>query len=78
MGITSTGVIIKVQGKDYGMHDACADLLISALIDAGYSVMDDDMPAVIIGPLFADASEWTCAHSRCVARCTTLTTVSPR
>ena len=65
MGITASGVIIRVQGRDYGMHDVCADDLVSQLVSAGYSVMDDDMPARIIGPLFADASEWTCAHSAC-------------
>ena len=65
MGITASGVIIRVQGRDYGMHDVCADDLVSQLVSAGYSVMDDDMPARIIGPLFADASEWTCAHSGC-------------
>ena len=67
MGITAAGVIIRVQGQDYGMHDVCADDLVSQLVSAGYSVMDDDMPAHIIGPLFADASEWTCAHSGCLA-----------
>lgn len=67
MGFTASGVIIRVQGRDYGMHDVCAEALVSQLVSAGYSVMDDDMPARIIGPLFADASEWTCAHSGCRA-----------
>jgi hypothetical protein len=65
MGMTATGVIMRVQGSEYGMHAACADDLIAQLAEAGYSAMDADMPAVIIGPLFADAAEWTCAHSAC-------------
>lgn len=67
MGITATGVIVRIRstGAAYGMHDACANDLISQLVNAGFSVMDADMPAAIIGPLFADASEWTCAHSSC-------------
>jgi len=64
--LTAAGVIVRIRatGQEYGMHDACADDLISQLVSAGYSVMDDDMPAVIIGPLFAPASEWVCAHSQ--------------
>lgn len=67
MTLTATGVIVRIRstGSEYGMHDVCADDLMSQLIDAGCSVMDDDMPAVIIGPLFASADEWTCAHSSC-------------
>lgn len=66
MALTATGVIVRIRetGKEYGMHEACADDLISQLIDAGYSVMSDDMPAVIVGPLFAPAEDWECAHSQ--------------
>ncbi|GAA2577460.1 hypothetical protein GCM10009862_15970 [Microbacterium binotii] len=66
-GFTATGVIVRIRatGAEYGMHDACADALMTQLAAAGHSVMDDDMPAVIVGPLFADVSEWACAHSRC-------------
>lgn len=67
MSLTATGVIVRIRanGQEFGMHDTCADDLISQLVSAGYSVMSDDMPAVIIGPLFASADEWTCAHSAC-------------
>lgn len=63
----ATGVIVRIRatGDEYGMHDTCADDLISQLVEAGYSMLDSDMPAVIIGPLFADASEWACAHAAC-------------
>jgi hypothetical protein len=66
--LTATGVIVRIRqtGQEYGMHGSCADDLISQLVSAGYSVMGDDMPAVIIGPLFASADEWTCAHSACM------------
>jgi non-ribosomal peptide synthetase component F len=48
------------------MHTICAGALFDAILKAGGgSVLDADFPAVIIGPLFADASEWTCAHSDC-------------
>lgn len=69
LSLTATGVTVRIRatGAEYGMHDACADNLITQLIAAGYSVMDADMPAVIIGPLFASADEWTCAHSACGA-----------
>lgn len=66
--MNATGVIVRIRetGAEFGMHDVCADRLISALIDAtGLSTLDDAFPAVIIGPLFADASEWTCAHNEC-------------
>lgn len=65
--MTATGVIVRIRatGAEYGMHDACADDLISQLVDAGYSVLDADMPAVVIGPLFAPATGWACAHSEC-------------
>lgn len=68
MGITATGVIVRIAatGAEYGMHDDCADALMSALVEAGCDVMGD-MPATVIGPLFAEASEWTCAHAECVA-----------
>jgi len=68
--LTATGVIVRVRasGAEYGMHDECADALISAIVATGYSVLSDDMPAVIIGPLFAPADEWTCAHSDCAHR----------
>lgn len=64
MSIVITGSIVRIRsaGKQYGMHTKCADSLIEALVDAGYSVMSEDMPAVIVGPLF---SEFTCAHSGC-------------
>lgn len=67
MGMTATGVIVRIRatGAEFGMHDVCADDLISLLVAAGYSATDADMPAVIIGPLFADADEWACAHSAC-------------
>ena len=68
LGMTATGVIVRIAstGAEYGMHDACADDLIAQLVEAGYSVLDADMPAVIIGPLFAPVAEWTCAHSACM------------
>ena len=68
-GFQATGVIVRIRatGTEYGMHDECADDLMRQLADAGHSVMDDDAPAVIIGPLFAPAHEWTCAHSRHLA-----------
>lgn len=67
LSLTSTGVIVRIRstGTEYGMHATCADDLIGQLVTAGYSVLDSDFPAVIIGPLFADASEWACAHSDC-------------
>lgn len=65
MNVTGVIVLIRSTGKEYGMHAACADNLISLLVNEGFSVMDDDMPAVIIGPLFADPYEWVCAHSEC-------------
>jgi hypothetical protein len=69
-GLTATGVIVRVRdtGAEYGMHDGCADALVAQLVSVGYSPIDDDMPAVIIGPLFADAGAWTCAHSGCALR----------
>ncbi len=62
--LVSTGVIVQIRssGKEYGMHDECADKLISALVNSGFSVLSDDMPAVIIGPLF---TVFSCAHSEC-------------
>jgi hypothetical protein len=68
MSLNVTGVIVRIRttDKEYGMHGACADSLITALVDAGYSVMSDDMPAVIIGPLF---SEFSCAHSERKEQC---------
>ena len=66
--MNATGVIVRIRatGAEFGMHDVCADRLITALIDAtGLVTLDDAFPAVIIGPLFAPASEWTCAHSEC-------------
>lgn len=65
--MNSTGVTILIRSTqtEYGMHDVCAVDLITQLVDAGYSVLDNDMPAVIVGPLFAPADEWTCAHSAC-------------
>ena len=65
--MNSTGVIVRIResGTEYGMHDDCADSLIQALVDAGHSVMERNFPAVIIGPLFAPETEWTCAHSGC-------------
>lgn len=65
MNATGVTILIRSTGKEYGMHDVCADNLISLLVDDGYSVLDADIPAVIIGPLFADADEWSCAHSDC-------------
>ena len=67
MGLTASGVIVRIRatGAEYGMHAACADALMGALVDAGCDPLASDFPAVIIGPLFADASEWTCAHSDC-------------
>lgn len=67
MNSTGVTVLIRSTQAEYGMHDVCADDLISQLVSAGYSVMGDDMPAVIVGPLFAPADEWTCAHSACKA-----------
>jgi len=63
-----TGVTVRIRstGDQYAMHDDCADRLISELVTAtGMSVLDSAFPAVIIGPLFADASEWECAHVEC-------------
>lgn len=68
LSLTSTGVIVRIRstGTEYGMHPECADALMDAILEAdGGSVLDRDFPAVVIGPLFADASEWTCAHSDC-------------
>lgn len=65
--MNATGLIVRLRsnGSEFGMHDECAEDLISLLVADGFSVMSDDMPAVIIGPLFADADDWTCAHAGC-------------
>lgn len=62
-----TGVIVHIRstGKDYAMHEECAEDLLSAVVDATeLTVLDNDFPVVIIGPLFAPESEWECAHSK--------------
>lgn len=59
-----TGVTVSVNGKYYGMHEACADNLIEQLVQAGYSVLDDNMPARIVQPIIEDTN-WNCAHSEC-------------
>lgn len=59
-----TGVSVAIRGKEYGFHEKCADNLIQQLVDAGFSIMDQDMPAVIIGPIFDN--DFICAHSECL------------
>lgn len=68
--LTATGVILRnrLDGQEYGMHDECADSFLSdiaGMIGADPLALGDDMPAVIIGPLFADATEWACAYKGC-------------
>lgn len=58
------GVSVAIRGKEYGFHEKCADNLIEQLVSAGYSVLDDDIPAVITGPILDQ--EFTCAHSNCL------------
>jgi hypothetical protein len=69
-GLNVTGVILRnrLDGQEYGMHEDCADLFladIARMIGADPLALGDDMPAVIIGPLFADTSEWRCAYKGC-------------
>lgn len=65
--LAATGVVIRIRetGAEYGMHSQCADSFMAQLADAGFSPLSDDAPAVIIGPLFADTSGWTCALGAC-------------
>jgi len=64
LSLKSTGVLVRerLTGKEYGMHEECADKFMAFVIAQGYSVLDADIPAVIIGPLFLGASEWECAY----------------
>lgn len=62
-----TGVIVRIRatGKEYAMHEECAEELLSAVVEASeMTVLDNDFPVVIIGPLFAEESEWECAHAK--------------
>ena len=68
MGMVSTGVVVRVRetGAEYGMHAPCADVLMDSLVEAtGISPLAGDFPAVVIGPLFAETGEWTCARNGC-------------
>jgi len=64
LSLKSTGVIVRLResGREYGMHEECANAFMALFIADGYSVLDADIPAVIISPLFANASEWECAY----------------
>lgn len=59
MGLTATGIIVhnRSNGLDFAMHPECWDALAT---EAGINPLDDTAPAVVIGPCFADASEWVC------------------
>jgi hypothetical protein len=64
MGMSATGVIVRNRstGLDFGMHEACQLALFS---EAGITnPLDDSAPAVVIGPLFADPSDWTCPYCK--------------
>lgn len=67
MSLIATGVTIRIRetGSEFGMHEVCAIDLMDRLAEAGFSPLDADIPAVIIGPLFASADEWVCTHSAC-------------
>lgn len=68
MSLTTTGVTVLIRStrNEYGMHDKCANGFIDLLIDeTGLSTLSGDFPAVIIGPLFAEPGEWTCAMVDC-------------
>lgn len=60
MGITATGVIVRNRstGLDFGMHEACQ---VALFTEADLTGSDSDA-AVVIGPLIADPSEWTCPY----------------
>jgi hypothetical protein len=65
----ATGVIVhnRENGGDYGMHVNCADTSIANIAQSlNLSPISDNMPIVIIGPLFAPVTEWTCAMVGCI------------